>query len=515
MARRNSTFGAALAYCQDRIAEAASAGQVRIAGVRELSRGGGFAINTCRKALRMLASRGACTVVPGGGVMVVPGARSAAPASPLPAGPPPVRRRWEEMRERLSRDMFAGRHGPGALLPTAKLLAAGCGSSPAVLSAALRALLDEGRLERRGRRFRVAEPRRRAGSTVVLVAQTRTPAELVLGSRKNEEFLHHLERRCFQWDLHLRYLSAADVADWTPAARGLFGGGHSEPVIGVLVWTLGLNTESVETVAGNLRTGGVRAAFLDENGHFRQPDIVRTCALFQLHEMSFSPLAGRDMGAHLLGRGHRTVAFISDAAEEPFGHNRALGLEQYLAKHGGGTVRPLWISGFVDQWGFGAGGVPDKGPYRRMRAQAERILAHFSDTQGIPHCSGFGRAASELIYLRALKDRLDPMLDSVRAMRDVTAWVAGADRVGILLLEYLRARGVDVPGRLSVVSFDDMPWSLNAGLTSYNFNVTAVADAMLEHVLGGPRRPGRRKGEAVEVPGFVTERGSSGPARPA
>jgi hypothetical protein len=66
---------------------------------------------------------------------------------------------------------------------------------------------------------------------------------------------------------------------------------------------------------------------------------------------------------------------------------------------------------------------------------------------------------------------------------------------------------------LSVVSFDDTPEALHHGLTSYNFDVPAVVRAMLSH-LHEPRasRLAARQHAPVVIEGFVTERGTSGPA---
>jgi hypothetical protein len=62
---------------------------------------------------------------------------------------------------------------------------------------------------------------------------------------------------------------------------------------------------------------------------------------------------------------------------------------------------------------------------------------------------------------------------------------------------------------LSVISFDDTLEAFLWKLTSYNHNVSAIMHAMLAHILD-PRMtadaPGR--GAAVEIEGFVTQRGT-------
>ena len=68
---------------------------------------------------------------------------------------------------------------------------------------------------------------------------------------------------------------------------------------------------------------------------------------------------------------------------------------------------------------------------------------------------------------------------------------------------------VALPRDMSLVSFDDTTEAYLQGVTSYNFNIPALVNAVLEHIVS----PGwvRRHGQIVEIPGTVLERRTSGP----
>jgi DNA-binding LacI/PurR family transcriptional regulator len=68
-----------------------------------------------------------------------------------------------------------------------------------------------------------------------------------------------------------------------------------------------------------------------------------------------------------------------------------------------------------------------------------------------------------------------------------------------------------VPGRISVTSFDNTVDSFGQGLTSYDFNVPAIVQAMFDHILE-PRRSVPRAEPILEIPGVIMARQSSGPA---
>ena len=100
---------------------------------------------------------------------------------------------------------------------------------------------------------------------------------------------------------------------------------------------------------------------------------------------------------------------------------------------------------------------------------------------------------------------------SALSLRGVTAWVVENDQLAFVVLEVLRSRGVRVPERISVVGFDDEPDAFGVGLTTYNYNVSAYVDAMVDYILGGLSSRHLRGHGLTEIPGYVVERSSCDP----
>jgi DNA-binding LacI/PurR family transcriptional regulator len=192
------------------------------------------------------------------------------------------------------------------------------------------------------------------------------------------------------------------------------------------------------------------------------------------------------MGSFLLRRRHLRAAYISPFHAEAWSQNRLQGLTQFYrdAGHPDAVVPATadhigWLS--ADRLPASIMAAADEEPNRKLR----------------------------------LEETLPAGIDGLLANRDITAWVAANDAVGIACLRLLAERGIRVPARISVASFDDSFFALVNDLTSYNFNTPAVVQAMIQFIVNPSWPPVRRRtGEAVEVDGFVNERESTGTSTP-
>jgi DNA-binding LacI/PurR family transcriptional regulator len=126
-----------------------------------------------------------------------------------------------------------------------------------------------------------------------------------------------------------------------------------------------------------------------------------------------------------------------------------------------------------------------------------------------PYQWRYGILADQIGMMHYLRKRCTPLIRRALALPGVTAWVAYNDMLALLLLDVLKSEGIAVPGRLSVASFDDVPDAFNVGLTSYNFNVPAIVEAMVDHILGGPSSRHLKSQRIVEIPGYVVERSTT------
>lgn len=91
---------------------------------------------------------------------------------------------------------------------------------------------------------------------------------------------------------------------------------------------------------------------------------------------------------------------------------------------------------------------------------------------------------------------LEPPVVEALERRSATAVIAGADLIAIGVMRHVRAMGLSVPGDVSVVGFDDIPWAQlhTPALTTIDMPVEDMAAAAVETLVrrmahrGEPRR---------------------------
>jgi DNA-binding LacI/PurR family transcriptional regulator len=116
----------------------------------------------------------------------------------------------------------------------------------------------------------------------------------------------------------------------------------------------------------------------------------------------------------------------------------------------------------------------------RLRGYADAIAAAGLDWDAVPvyegHPNSRALGAGAIGALLAL----DPPPTAVLAM---------SDEIAIGVMEGARAAGLDVPGRLSVVGFDDVPAATPRGLTTIRQPLVdkgrAAGRMLLESIAGG------------------------------
>ncbi len=91
-----------------------------------------------------------------------------------------------------------------------------------------------------------------------------------------------------------------------------------------------------------------------------------------------------------------------------------------------------------------------------------------------------------------------------------TALICMSDRVALIALEWLRGRGIAVPGEVSVVGYDGVPEAATSvpPLTTVTQPIAGIGKRAVEIILGGSSEIQRET-----LPVELTVRGSTGPAR--
>ena len=189
--------------------------------------------------------------------------------------------------------------------------------------------------------------------------------------------------------------------------------------------------------------------------------------------------AGADLAAHVLAHGHRRIAVLSI----PLG--------------------PEGRSGPVDE--------------ARMRA-ATYSLTHRRLTGVLDTLAARGLSGEDVQVIETGPDHdtdvRSAMERLVAGRPPPTAVIALADRVALSAVSWATRRGLDVPGDLSVVGFDDIPDAATAGLTTIRQPAREKA-ALATRMLADPVPPlVSYLPHQLVVRGSVTRPADGGGARP-
>jgi DNA-binding LacI/PurR family transcriptional regulator/DNA-binding transcriptional regulator YhcF (GntR family) len=428
---------------------------------------------------------------------------------------PMSRPRWQELRDQIASDLLAQRFSGTAVLPSAKELCARYGVGRLTLGRALRALVNERRLEREGHGFRPrrARPRSRDG-TVVFIAEQPGGDVLTDLAPRSLELWRSLEAACRRRGLRLavqsvqRYLSSARHPPPAPPT-----------VLGYVVRNLELASSLAERLLGRLAELDRPVAMVDEVGLPPEHEWARRASRFRAFAIAHSDRAGRDVGEALLDLGHRHVVVFSPFGTVAWSRNRVRGLADALGHAPAGGVLELVSPHFLEDDAL-RNAVAHAPGYRALVRRTERFRrtldpGRLAEGDPLTRDPGFRGFVAD-----AVAGCLRPLFERALADRRATAWIGVNDTVALAALPFLRAAGRRVPADLSVVGFDDTTDALRAGLASYDFNLPALAEALVEHVVGWRSRSGRDHSPVVEIPGLLVERDSlgsvsgTGPASP-
>lgn len=483
----------------------------RLPPVAELATRCGVSLSTAWKATRVLCDEGLLVARRGSGIRIV--SPPPAPLAPLfgdGAATGDTLARWQRLSSRIVEDHIIDTAPESRALPAAKALAFQYGASLTTIRRALRSLADEGRIHRRGRAYRITtgapDP---ASGSVVLIAPSKRDGTLANRFPNDEENVRWLGRRCGAERLTLHTLAVA------PGTDHLFYAGPERVSVsledldplGYLVWLPGSMGSTMGPILRRLPPRARPVALCASQSHLSHAAGVRMSNQVRgFSTPDYGWPAGLDIGRTLARLGHSRVLCVFPANRDQSAVDRLEGVRRGIcAGRPGATVH---VAAYTDE---------DQPPLAAGRYQ------HVYDA----FVGRAARACGDNDELRQIADAVEmsPMLirERVRtaqvtasvheAYRRVprtlkpTAVVAFNDEIGVACLRILRARGLRVPGNVSLISFDDTLAATLSDITSYNFNESKVMSSMLDWVLWPDRR--KRRGIVAPPRGFVTQRRST------
>ncbi|MBD3419651.1 MAG: GntR family transcriptional regulator [Chitinivibrionales bacterium] len=426
---------------------------------------------------------------------------------------------WQRLKKQLCRDLGNGVYRPGTALPPQKVLQNRYSVSFRTLKKALLSLQDEGLLEVHKKSFAVPQLSSRIlHSRIVFLAIADETGKITLGGA-NEEFVRNLQLECtvssvslnlygyFGGELDLGFVDST-------AKRCPFP--DDDSILGYIFLVMAAEPKLPEVLV-QLAHVNKPLAIVDVSGDWSPPVFLqnRLCKHFTYAVSCKSSLT---IGRFLLQGGHRHLAYLSPFHRARWSLNRLKGLQQACREVTGSSVTPVVLK------------RPPKiaAHYRNLTLERCDLtpLQEFYHTWKRHIPAHYSAALDELFRFTipvriltqaAFQHEVEALFEQAFRHADtgrISVWVAANDDVARQACTWLRRKRVAIPRELSVTGFDDTREAMQEGLTSYNFNVRALAHAVLTYIVNRESYLSRYGAKDIEFDGMIVERTSSGAAEP-
>lgn len=511
--KRTPALSRATAWLSTQIATRREQGEWRLPTIVQMAHLCGVAPGTMARAVRRAVADGVLV----SSHRVGTGLRALAPARTTPPQPPSLGSKWKRVRDTLERDIAQGTYPAGSTVPSLKELRQRFGASYRTVAKAVAGLVDTGVLEPSGRSYRVRSIAVSGGRSTIILFTSRTEGpDRAFPATRSNELLGLLQSECRRSGLRLRTIEYGFAA---PRRQGPMGVPpdhyrrlvERESVIGFMVWNAILRPATSRGILEQVSHYTMPVAVLDETATFADSPLPRLPCPLRVFPLGCTAQPGRQMARHLLGLGHRSIAYVCANHANSWSHQRLLGLrtEVEWATGGEGTVVPV-VSGDIralfpkeiyalnDILGEAAADILQRGSEDMRSLLSDTLTRHRPALRGLVQ------------YVRRSRSR-DQLVARAMELEGITAWVGADDATAFELVRRLRGRGRRVPEDVSVCGFDDGVAATLNGLTSYNFDLPAVVAGLVRYLLS-PGEP-RTRGTHTEIDGYVVERDTSGPCR--
>jgi len=399
----------------------------------------------------------------------------------------------ERIFRQMRRDILDGVYKPGSLLPLAKQLKTRYRAAGITIRKALALLHDEELVAPQRRHYAVARlSTADSGPRIGVLIQQYSLDAYDLGAATPHNHLSEIELQAatipvsisvagFDWQAgQWTMKQPCSVLPQDAAVRADMAG---------YIAAVSSPAEDYHDLCARLALVKKPVSVLDFDGGW-MPLSPRN-QLYAVFPVGVSSVPGKKVANFLLSLGHHHTAFFSVFHKSRWSRMRYEGVRDAYAD----------------------AGYPD-GPQLFWRSQDDwQVLVEISPQPGLPNLSTTPAVYDLLRNRIQMEAHLHPMFEQAIAMPAITAWVTANDAIAVCALEFLRARGVEAPGRISLVSFDNSVSAMTRRITSYNFNLPGIVGAAFRHVLRSNHRTQAPRPRTVEIPGAIVERETTARAR--
>ncbi|MDG5816059.1 GntR family transcriptional regulator [Chitinispirillales bacterium ANBcel5] len=470
----------------------------KLPSIRMLAKSAGVSPVPMWRAVNSLADDGTLEVIQGSGVRV----------KPYPEEPSAqIRKGWVGLRDRIHKDILCGFYPPDSLMPTLKEMRVHYGVSFRTLKKALDNLEGSGSITQEFRTYRVVSfSSQKATAKIVLLGWCHPQVEMQTRTPWGEEFLRTCENLCSGMRLNLCIYNYS-LENGVLLYKDQEGNKSSilntdDTVVGYLLWAQSPD-ELYREVISRLNHFKKPVAVLQEGSQLRVSDLLKHNRSMKIFSIATGTKAAQNVATFLVENGHKKIAYISPFHKSDWSKARYHGLQEIYSRLGSdGNVYPFTI----DSYGLSH-------EFRDAIKHPDQILKEIMPT--LTHNSFPERMISSIykmgptihrkMEVEVVRAFMQPLLTKALQNEDCTAWVCASDYAAFIAMDFLDQNNK----KIALIGFDDTFEAFRRGLTSYNFNIRGLVQAMLSYIINPSSESITKSSGAFEIEGMLVKRRTS------
>lgn len=448
---------------------------------------------TAQKGISHLRERGLISTEPRVGIL--------RPGLHQPPATPAFPARWRQIWHQIHSDLQRGQFPRDRPLPGLKELGLRYQCTPTPVRRALSALVISGTLQKHGRNYFQATPKKmgKRSSIVRLLAFTRQ-GTFPVETQRELDFFMAVEEECRISGLELHRVGYEDYGNSPRFVQG--GKSHlylpSPPanLLGTLLasWHMQSPSSCIEA----LRREGLPLAIWSESENPTPPPQSLRKTKLRYFDIGYGQGPGIQIAKTILQQGLNKVAYISPFHASAWSKDRWLGLQEILQSRQVDTLL-FARNEFHNPWSVRDRIEKDY----NWKSQSRIFLKNLDYDPSLPPALNTPLEEALIEYKRneLLWKICEPLFIGA-AQAKCQAWVLANDLVALLAQAYLQTKNSTNYAPQLLAGFDNSPSSLRAGLNSFEFDTRSLVRAMLGYILH-PQSSLYSSGEIIRPPGFL------------
>lgn len=515
-----NNYSKAISYLEKKLSMGIWKPGDRLSGIKDLTHDAGVSDYSMRRAIKVLAQKGHLSVEPSSGIRVLPCKENVSSFSGK------REQKWEKVQANIANDLLSRKLNAFHPLPSIQELVHRYGVSYPILKKALNSLEKKGLLTSYKRSYKSNLFSVSGSVTKILVLVPVLPDNIdkaAVGlfqkgyylSERGAAFLYKLEQLCntqnLSADIWGYFFKENATTYLDPEFTPYQSTDQFKRYFGVCLIKALPYSADFSLMLSSLSDLLIPISILEETGDFFGPIPKTKNKNIRIFPIGATSLASQQIGNYLLDLGHRQIAFISAWQKATWSQSRHQGLCNACA-----LVKNSKVHLFADNR-FSAGeihleNIKLEESIERVPSIEEIIKTYtlFSPEQAESIALRAKRTFQSSIYWHRLEIFLQPLFDQAISNEKITAWVCADDRMSFLALRFLRKNGVAVPEKISVVGFEGAPESYDEGLTTFNFDLPGITQAMIAFICNPGFFP-VKNGIVLEKNGYLVIRKTTGP----